>query len=545
LHAGGSLPARRRLAGPRQRARSPRRASSVSRRSRACLLTLLPLSFARKVARPAAWAAGVAGLGFVVYQGIVLGTFCPFCLVADLCGLGAAAAAFAWPPPLLYRGRGKKKPPAIESIPARLRWALAAQALVALPLLWPAPPKKPAWVELPAEATASIDVAAEFAPYLAERKGPPADVRPEPRVEPPPAPRPADDVPAPDSPPAYPDIVADAVPMPTPTPRPAPVRADPPPRPAPVRAEPPTAVIAPPRPAAREIVVLEYLNAFCSHCRATHARLDRVVAGFDRPVRRHRVYCPVVARGAALGEGLCRRRLQQGPRGRDVRRAPRDRPPDDRSICRRRRARRRRPLSGLDAPGRVDRLERDRRRFGAPRGPAHVRRRPSCLMGEQSEGASGGVAAGSWTRFRAARHAARTPRAPSRAPWDGEASAAAGPRGPGSGDRRPALLCRCTIAAVFAAAPELRASPIAASPRRAGGASVIASCGRSRRGCCVVRVPPRRGRGPEHVFFPAAGPLLVVANHQHALVDSLALPSRCVAAPGGARWRRRRCSACR
>ncbi len=350
------------------------------------LLTLLPLSFARKVARPAAWAAGVAGLAFVVYQGIVLGTFCPFCLVADLCGLGAAAAAFAWPPPLLYRGRGKKKPPAIESIPARLRWALAAQALVALPLLWPAPPKKPAWVELPAEATASIDVAAEFAPYLAERKGPPADVRPEPRVEPAPAPRPADDVPAPDSPPAYPDIVADAVPMPTPTPRPAPVRADPPPRPAPVRAEPPTAVIAPPRPAVREIVVLEYLNAFCSHCRATHARLDRVVAGFDRPVRRHRVYV-WSSREVPLWAKACAVAAQQGLEDAMFDALLETDRQDDRSI-RAAAARAGVDLSGLDAPDVVDRLERDRRRFsqarleGLPTFDVGRRR----LMGEQSEG---------------------------------------------------------------------------------------------------------------------------------------------------------------
>ncbi|MBL9085815.1 MAG: DsbA family protein [Planctomycetia bacterium] len=349
------------------------------------LLTLLPLSFARKVARPAAWAAGLAGLAFVVYQGIVLGTFCPFCLVADLCGLGAAAAAFAWPPPLLYRGRGKKKPSAVESVPARLRWALAAQAIVALPLLWPTPPAKPNWVELPAETVASIDVAAEFAPFLAERKGPPADERP----APPPAPAP-EEPPAPAPRAELPDVVADAVPMPdpTPAPRPAPVRAEPPPapRPDPVRAEPPTAVIAPPRPTVREIVVLEYLNAFCSHCRATHARLDRVVAGFGRPVRRHRVYV-WSSREVPLWAKACAVAAQQGREDAMFDALLETDRQDDRSI-RAAAARAGVDLSDLDAPEVANRLERDRRLFsqarleGLPTFDVGRRR----LMGEQSEG---------------------------------------------------------------------------------------------------------------------------------------------------------------
>lgn len=348
------------------------------------LLTLLPLSLARKVARPAAWAAGLAGLAFVVYQGIVLGTFCPFCLVADLCGLGAAAAAFAWPPPLLYRGKGKKKPPSVESIPARLRWALAAQVVVAAPLLWPAPPAKPSWVELPAETTASIDVAAEFAPFLAERKGPPADLPP----VAPPAPAPEAPPPAPEEHAPLPDIVADAVPMPTPTPRPAPVRPAPPPapRPEPVRAEPPRAVVSPPRPTLREIVVLEYLNAFCSHCRATHARLDRVVAGFDRPVRRHRVYV-WSSRDVPLWAKACAVAAQQGLEDAMFDALLETDRQDDRSI-RAAAARAGVDLSDVDAPEVVNRLERDRRLSsqarleGLPTFDVGRRR----LMGEQSEG---------------------------------------------------------------------------------------------------------------------------------------------------------------
>jgi hypothetical protein len=34
----------------------------------------------------------------------------------------------------------------------------------------------------------------------------------------------------------------------------------------------------------------EYLNAYCAHCRATHGRLDKVLAGSSLHVERHRVY---------------------------------------------------------------------------------------------------------------------------------------------------------------------------------------------------------------------------------------------------------------
>jgi predicted DsbA family dithiol-disulfide isomerase len=43
-------------------------------------------------------------------------------------------------------------------------------------------------------------------------------------------------------------------------------------------------------PARREVVLVEYLNPFCAHCRATHERLERVLARFDAPVRRRRVH---------------------------------------------------------------------------------------------------------------------------------------------------------------------------------------------------------------------------------------------------------------
>ena len=138
--------------------------------------------------------------------------------------------------------------------------------------------------------------------------------------------------------------------------------------------------------AAREIVVLEYLNAFCSHCRATHARLDRVVAGFDRPVRRHRVYV-WSSREVPLWAKACAVAAQQGLEDAMFDALLETDRQDDRSI-RAAAARAGVDLSGLDAPDVVDRLERDRRRFsqarleGLPTFDVGRRR----LMGEQSEG---------------------------------------------------------------------------------------------------------------------------------------------------------------
>jgi predicted DsbA family dithiol-disulfide isomerase len=36
--------------------------------------------------------------------------------------------------------------------------------------------------------------------------------------------------------------------------------------------------------------VVEYMNAFCAHCRATHARLDRILHSYPVPVREQRIY---------------------------------------------------------------------------------------------------------------------------------------------------------------------------------------------------------------------------------------------------------------
>jgi hypothetical protein len=72
-----------------------------------------------------------------------------------------------------------------------------------------------------------------------------------------------------------------------PVPPPAPttvVPTPPPPRPAAAPAE-----RASPKPIP-EVTLVEFLNAFCAHCRATHTRIDRAVASSSVRVRRYRVY---------------------------------------------------------------------------------------------------------------------------------------------------------------------------------------------------------------------------------------------------------------
>jgi protein-disulfide isomerase len=58
-----------------------------------------------------------------------------------------------------------------------------------------------------------------------------------------------------------------------------------------VRAAPPkapTVAAKPPEPPS--ILLVEYLNAFCGHCRATHERLDRILADRGIRTRRRHVY---------------------------------------------------------------------------------------------------------------------------------------------------------------------------------------------------------------------------------------------------------------
>ncbi len=262
-------------------------------------LSMLRVEYSRNLLRPAGFLAAVVGAGLFGYQAIVIKSFCPLCLVADMAGLVAGLIVLTWPKTPVRRS-GKKMP--AESMVARLRWMSTALLVVAAPFLWPRP-EKPSWVEIPDGA--SIDIGAlepvdgadvPDGPSLSE-----ADAGPAVRSTPPkkrergayepdpdstPGATPGDHLPPlrPDEPesPFHPTAdgpVTSARPPPRPPPPPLVERT-------PVR---PIAPPAPPPPRT-DLTIVEYLNAFCSHCRLTHQRLDRVLASEGVASRRRRIY---------------------------------------------------------------------------------------------------------------------------------------------------------------------------------------------------------------------------------------------------------------
>jgi uncharacterized membrane protein/predicted DsbA family dithiol-disulfide isomerase len=156
----------------------------------------------------------------------------------------------------------------------------------------------------PESAAPPDDVIPATIPQAAPPLEPPVPARP---PEPPPA-EPVTLPPAPPAPPAPPVIPVPVVPPPPPaaihaaeqpvaaretvrpkTPPPAAVS-----KPAaPPRAAEPAKAAAPKTQAAapvQQAVITEFLNPFCPHCRATHARLENVLRTIATPVRRYRVY---------------------------------------------------------------------------------------------------------------------------------------------------------------------------------------------------------------------------------------------------------------
>jgi uncharacterized membrane protein len=214
------------------------------------LLTLLPVEWSRPLLRPAGLVAALAGGALLGFQALVLQALCPLCLVADAAGLLAGILTVSWPPPPILLS-GKRLPG--EPASSRLAWTLAAGLAVVVPFALPRQ-AEPAWVEITPVAEAEFGLEDETA-----REDPPA---PEPVV----------------SPAAsgggrktawnWPGIAMTVE---------APAAASPP----------PTAPAPPPTSGVR---VVEYLNPFCAHCRATERRLDAVVQRLASPPRIHRVY---------------------------------------------------------------------------------------------------------------------------------------------------------------------------------------------------------------------------------------------------------------
>jgi predicted DsbA family dithiol-disulfide isomerase len=72
-------------------------------------------------------------------------------------------------------------------------------------------------------------------------------------------------------------------------------------------------------------MVVQYLNAFCPHCRATHNRLSRVLSEVQEPLRKRRVYTwasndyPLWARACAFAQtaGLEERMFEELMRARN------------------------------------------------------------------------------------------------------------------------------------------------------------------------------------------------------------------------------------
>jgi protein-disulfide isomerase len=207
-----------------------------------------------------------------------------------------------------------------ESGAARVAWTFAAVLAVTVPFAWP---------RAALEAYEEITPATDLFDDEPETSSDPAVVA---SAKPRPPPRPPASLPAvpvsrvpPGSrlgiPPRPGEVTPVAPAAPTPEPRPATVPAPvgvsvpasalpsaPPPVPS---APPPLPSAPPPPPAAKpEVTVVEYLNAYCPHCRATHARLEKLIAEAGVPVRRRRVYTwatddyPAWARACALAQSL-------------------------------------------------------------------------------------------------------------------------------------------------------------------------------------------------------------------------------------------------
>lgn len=356
------------------------------------LLTLLPVVWGRRLLRPAGIVAAVCGAGLFAFQALALQSYCPLCLVADAAGLAAGAIVIAWPKPPVRRS-GKPLPS--EPLEHRLRWTALAMVAVAAPFLWPRD-VRPSWV--PVEDAAALVDADPVLPETVEDETP-ARVEPDAPLHendpgrglpPPPPPTAMPWVAPPDTGSRGPSPAA-IPPAPPPPPPPSPAQkpaGSPPPR---TPAAPPPRAAPAPRASApvASVAIVEYVNAFCPHCRATRTRLDRVIAESRVPVRRRRIsvwasaQAPLWARvcAAAEAQGLSDRvfaelELAGGDSPREVWAAARRAGADVDALA-----------AVVQSPDVDARLERDRRIFSAARleGLPTIdigRRR---LMGEQSD----------------------------------------------------------------------------------------------------------------------------------------------------------------
>lgn len=289
------------------------------------LLSLPSRMGLRRLCVAAAVLGIAAGIGFLLYQAVELGAFCPLCVVADGAAIVGGVLLIV---DVLFRPRRWWRPG--ESTGAKVAWALGGLLAMMAPFAWPgAQPSGAAYeeaVELGDEAfdalpTPRTDPAAmpdgppsQTATPAEPPEEPLAFVVPEavsptsPEGRPPPPPVPAEDLPQPPAP--EPEVEAAAT-EPAPVPAPTPPEAVTPP--APILPEAATDAAAstthtptPTEPERPRVRIVAYLNAYCPHCRKMHRRLDRVLAATQVPVRHRRIYAwasddyPLWARACAF-----------------------------------------------------------------------------------------------------------------------------------------------------------------------------------------------------------------------------------------------------
>jgi predicted DsbA family dithiol-disulfide isomerase/uncharacterized membrane protein len=259
------------------------------------LLTLLPLEWSRFLLKPAGALAALAGGVFFGYQALELQTYCPLCLVADFAGLVAGLITLTWPA-LPQRRSGRRV--GGESGASRTAWTLAALLAVVVPFAWPRPEKpsyveiNPAADELFADEPASRPAAPTTPPPAGAPGSPSSPSNPStssPYAQWPHAPPASAPATVPPAPPTSPWARPSPAPATDPNRVPPPAAAPTTPPPAIGPTKPPPAV-ATPAPVVQELTIVEYLNAYCPHCRATHKRLDKVLADLGVSARRRRVY---------------------------------------------------------------------------------------------------------------------------------------------------------------------------------------------------------------------------------------------------------------
>lgn len=279
--------------------------------------------------------AGACGVWLIVYQGLILQSWCPLCLVVDGLAIVAGLLTLTWAPPPWGQGGW----PNYEATSARVAWCLGAVLAVVAPLAWPRdvdeawqmiPPladEELLFEELPPTHLLSEDEPEEAeghvedaAPAPSREETPPLD---EPRVlassvpgESVPSsaqsiPVASDPVAAPTSPsvalapeglavfdrhaPEESEALVAVAEAPEPATHPAPVTPEVA-RPAPVAPETPVALASAAEEAPTDtrprIRMVEYLNAFCTHCRATYRTLERVLHELEPTVsvQSRRVY---------------------------------------------------------------------------------------------------------------------------------------------------------------------------------------------------------------------------------------------------------------